>query len=145
MAVTDHQVATLRAYVTGDFDEHDRLRRQLDRDADSAGWSALVAAGFFEAVYRRFSKEGTEADVVEFVGSVRARSEQLSNDIDPRIAEQLILYSLGTGSISGIESRVRLATQLILLTALIVDEQLDDAGLDDFMAEARKIADQWIA
>lgn len=145
MAVTDLQVAALRAYVTGDFDEHDRLRGQLDRDADRAGWSALVAAGFFEAVDRRFAESGTDADVVEFVGSVRARSETLSDEIDPRIAERLIQYSLGKGSISGMDGRVRLATQLLLLTALIIDEQLDDAGLDEFLAEARKIADQWIS
>jgi hypothetical protein len=142
MPVTDQQVTALRAYLAGDIDEHNRLVHQLT-DADNAGWSALVAAGFFEAVYRRF-KEGTKADVIEFVASVRARSEQLSKEIDQQIAEQLIMYSLGKGSIDGLDSRVRHLTQFGLLTALVLAERFDDASLDEFLAEARKIADQWI-
>jgi hypothetical protein len=32
---------------------------------------------------------------------------------------------------------------MLLLVALISDEQLDDAGLDEFMAEALGVADEW--
>lgn len=32
----------------------------------------------------------------------------------------------------------------ILLAGLIADEQLDDAGLDAFLSEARKLADKWL-
>jgi hypothetical protein len=38
-----------------------------------------------------------------------------------------------------------IGTQIVMLSALIADEQLDDAGLDAFMAAARKLADQWTA
>jgi hypothetical protein len=54
MAVTDHQVATLRAQLAGNLDEHKRLRRQLDRAADGRAYSALVTSAFYEAVKRRF-------------------------------------------------------------------------------------------
>jgi hypothetical protein len=33
-------------------------------------------------------------------------------------------------------------SQIVLLAALIADEQLDDAGLDTFLGSARKLADQ---
>ncbi|MGH3390587.1 MAG: hypothetical protein ACRDOO_17105 [Actinomadura sp.] len=76
---------------------------------------------------------------------MRARSEQLSKEIDPQTAEQLIMYSLGKGSIDGLDSRVRHLTQFGLLAALVLGEQFDDSGLEEFLAEARKIADQWIS
>lgn len=36
-------------------------------------------------------------------------------------------------------------TQLVLMAAVIGDERLDDEGLDAFLAEARKLANQWLA
>jgi hypothetical protein len=72
MPVTDHQVATLRALLAGDPGEHARLHAQLDRDADRAGYSALIAAACFEAADRRFAASHTRADIAEFVASARA-------------------------------------------------------------------------
>jgi hypothetical protein len=31
------------------------------------------------------------------------------------------------------------------MVAIVYGENLDDAGLDAFLAEARKLADQWLA
>jgi hypothetical protein len=144
MAVADDQVATLRAYLSGDFDEHDRLHAQLDPVAAQTGYSALVSAAFVEAVERRFVQNSATADVVEFVSSVRARSPKLAEDIDPRTAERMILAVYTDEEIDDIDGSTRLGTQFLLLTGLIVDEQLDDAGLDNALAAARKLADQWI-
>jgi hypothetical protein len=33
---------------------------------------------------------------------------------------------------------------MLLLAALVADEDFDDAGLDAFLGEVRKLADQWI-
>lgn len=143
MSVTDQQVATLRAHLAGDFGEYQRLWPQLDRDAAKTGYTALVAAAFFEAVDRRFAKTGTGADVIEFVGAVRARFDQSGDDVDPRAAEILIRAVLGEDEDADLDDDTVAGTQIVLLTALILDEDLDDVGLDEFMAEARKVAEEW--
>lgn len=142
MAVTDEQVAALRAYLTGDLGQYERLVDQLDPEAARTGYSALLAAAFFEAVDRRFVNSGTTADVAKFVGDVRAKSERLSK-IDPLTAERLIRHSLGEGSIADLDNETVISNQFLLLGALIVDEQLNEAGLDQFLAEARTVADEW--
>jgi hypothetical protein len=143
MAVTADQLATLRALLAGDFNEHERRRAQLDRDAARAGYLALIEAACFEAIDRRFAKDSTVGDVVEFVGDIRARSEALSDDLDPRAAERLIQAVLGNGSIDDFDDKTRFSTEIVVLGVLIADEQLDNAGLDDVLATARKLADEW--
>jgi hypothetical protein len=146
MAVTDEQVATLRAQLAGDFDEHKRLLEQLDPVAARTGYTALIAAGFFEAVDRRFVREGKVADdseIIEFVSSVRARSDEAGAKIDPVAAERLIRHSLGRGSIADLDDETVISTQMFMLAGLIADEQFDAAGLDGFMAEVREIAEEW--
>jgi hypothetical protein len=43
------------------------------------------------------------------------------------------------------DAKAAFAPKQYLLTALIADQHLDDAGLDAFLAQARKLADQWLA
>jgi hypothetical protein len=143
MPVTADQVATLRAYLAGDFDSHKRLFGQLDRTAAKTGYTALLTAAFFEAVDRRFAQNGTTTDVVEFVADVRARHLKDADDIDPRAAERLILAMFTDEDVDDLDTETKVSTQIILLYALITDARLDDAGLDGFLAEARKLADEW--
>lgn len=143
MAVTDDQVAALRLYLRGDLDEYQRLVERLDRDAAKTGYSALLAAAFFEAVDRRFAENHDDAEVVEFVGAVRSRSERLAEQIDPKVAERMIWHSLGKGSIADLNDEAVIGTQFTLLAALVVDAQLNDSQLDAFLAESRTVADEW--
>src|SRR5918992_1586448 len=141
MAVPADQVATLRAYLAGDFEEYERRYAQLDPDAVRKTYMALIEAACFEAIDRRFAKSGTVADVIEYVGDVRSRSERVGEKLDPRVAEQLIRAVLGDGSIDDLDDKTRFGTEIVLLAALIADEQLDEAGLDEFIAQARQLAD----
>lgn len=143
MPVTADQVATLKAYLTGDFDRHKRLFGQLDRTAAQTGYTALLTAAFFEAVDRRFAQNGRTADVVEFVADVRARHLKDADEIDPRAAERLILAIFSDEEVDDLDTETKVSAQIILLYALITDARLDDAGLDGFLAEARKLADEW--
>jgi hypothetical protein len=144
MAVTAEEVATLRTYLSGDMDEYRRMQQQLDPVAARSGYSALIAAAFFEAVDRRFAKPGTTtADIIKYVADVRARSARASDALDPRAAERVIRHALGDGSIRDLDDDTVIGAQIVILSALIADEQLDASGLDQFMAEARKLADQW--
>jgi hypothetical protein len=140
MKVNDKQVAALRALVIGDMAENRRLLAQFDRAVDGAGYSALVNAAFFEAVDRRF-KEGSPADVVEYVADVRSRSDDVSDKVDPNVAEQLIRKVITGQSTDDINSRASATTKVFLLAALMADANFGIAEADQFLAAVRKIAD----
>jgi hypothetical protein len=144
MAVTDEQVAALRAYLAGDLGTHARLRDQLDREAAATGYSALISAAFCVAVLQRFGEDHSAATVIEFVSGVRALSDELSDKIDPRIAERLIQAVFTYEKVTDASQEVRYGTQFLLVAALVTDEHLDDAGLGEFMAQSRKLADSWL-
>src|SRR5689334_10098109 len=132
MTVTQEQVATLRAHLAGDFDEYNRLWAKLDRKSADSGYITLIAAAFFEAVDRRFAKSATNSDIIEFVGSVRSRFDETGKDVDANAAETLIRAALGNDSGAELDDDTVVSTQITVLTALILDEHLDDAGLDQF-------------
>ena len=113
MSVTDHQVATLRALLAGDFEEHSRLRAQLDLDADREGYSALIAAGFFEAADRRFTTGHTRAEIAEFVAAARATSAETAEKIDPRIAERMIRGVFEDENIDDVTGQTVVETQVL--------------------------------
>lgn len=148
MPVTDDQAATLRALLAGQREEHQRLLGQLDRTAANVGYSALLAAGFFEAIERRFIVDGKVADsatVIDFVASVRERTDETPDLIKPDIAERMILHALDKGSsISDIDADTVIQHQLILLAALIGDAQLTESELDTFIDKIRADADELI-
>jgi hypothetical protein len=141
MVVSDQQVATLRAQLAGNAAEHVRLLRQLDGQDDGLGYSALVNAAFFEAVDHRFGRDSTPADVIGYVADVRSRFDEAAEAVDPQAGERLIRKVLVGGSTDDIDGRTSSRVKLFLLAALMADQGLDDAGLDEFMASARKLAD----
>ena len=144
MAVTNQQVAALRAQLANQPDEHKRLFRQLDWATEGVPYSALIDAGFFEAVDRRFANGTTTAAVTAYVGAVRSRLGSAADAVNPEAAERLILKVLGHGSVADLDAKVAFSAKQLLLAALIADEDLDDAGLDEFMASSRMVADQWL-
>jgi hypothetical protein len=142
MPVTDDQVATLRALLSDDMDRYRQLFSGLDRTEAKKGYSALVTAGFVEAVERRFGPSYQGADIVEFVASVRARSDQVAAELDPDVAERVIRVVLEDAPVDDLSRNAITGAQLLLLIGLIADAQLDGQELDQFLAGARKLADQ---
>lgn len=138
-SVTDEHVAALRALLTGNLEEHERLRDQLSPDSRE-GYAALITAAFFEATERRFGQDYTRADVIDFVADVRARSSRISETMDPVAAERMILAVVGDEDIEDLDDRTRGALQIVLLAGLIADEELDGPALDDTLAKARALA-----
>src|SRR5215831_7593861 len=49
------------------------------------------------------------------------------------------------GSVTDQDAKATFTAKQYLLTALIADQHLDDAGLDAFQAQARRLAGQWLA
>lgn len=148
MPVTDAQIAALRALLKGEAEKHRELLDQLDRTEANVGYSALLAAGFFEAVERRFIVDGhvtNSARVIDFVASIRERTDETPDAVKPDIAERMIFHALDQGaSISGIATDTVIQHQIILLAALIGDAQLNDLELDDFLRKIRTDADELI-
>lgn len=139
--VTESHVAVLRALLAGDGEEFDRLTEQIS-DVDSwEGLNYLAAAACHEMIYRAFGDGYTVGAVIHFVGEQRAQLFDSEDDFDARIAERLILASLGNGSLDGIDERAKGQAQIGLLTAMVDRENFDDAGLDELLSAARKVAD----
>lgn len=76
-----------------------------------------------------------------FVSDVRSRTNGAAEEIDPLVAERLIRTVYSDESIEDVDAGVVVPTAMLLLAALIADEQFNDGELDDFMAEAVKSAD----
>ncbi|MEU6036393.1 hypothetical protein ABZ801_13370 [Actinomadura sp. NPDC047616] len=144
MTVTDDQIATLRALLSGNFEEYDRLSVQIEEVDDSRSYTALVAAAFFKAAYQRFVKAGSIDDVVEYVGDVRSRFAGVADQLDPRTAERVILATVADENIDDLDGRTIMATEFLLLAALVADRNFDEVELNDFLSEARKLADEWL-
>jgi hypothetical protein len=141
MAVSDRQVAALRALLTGNVTENRRLLGLFDRVTDGIGYSTLVSAAFYEAVNRRFGKGSQLTDAIEYVADVRSRSADLADKLDPSAGEQLIREVLTDDTTDDIDSRTSARAKLFLLAALVADEDFGGAELDQFLARVRKMAD----
>ena len=142
MPVSDDQVAALRALLVDDIDRHRQLFSQLDRAEARKSYPALVTAAFGEAVERRFGQHYQPADIVSFVADVRSRSDRLAGELDPDVSERVINAVLGHGSARDLDKEAVTRAKLVLLGGLVADARLDDAGLDDFLVAARRLADQ---
>lgn len=145
MPISDLQLATLRAQLAGDAAEHRRLLSQLDPGTDQRPYAILANAAFIETAGRRFGNRGTPAAARAFVADVRTRSETVRDSLDPPLAEQVLLTAIADGTISGIDPWAVRSTQLVMLAAMIADEQPDDAQLDEFLAAVRALAESMLA
>ena len=148
MPVTDHQVATLRAQLKGNDEEHQQLAAQLTPKEANNEYAALVAGAFIEAVERRFLKNGHAAEaseVIDFVADVRQTDDEMASIIDPQISEGLILYLLKKGDLVDADKNKIFGHQIVLLASLVGREQFTDEQLDAFLVEARFLADQLLA
>lgn len=141
MAVTDNQVATLRAQLRGDYAEYDRLFAGLDK-SDNAGYTSLIAAAFVLAAERRFRPGGTRPDIILYVANVRSQTRRAAEGIDPIIGERLILAALTGESVDDIDADTAVVTELLLLVAMTAGDDFPEADIDKLLADARATADR---
>lgn len=134
----DKQVTTLRALLTGDFDQYKQLVQSLDI-AESRDFLRLVSAAFLEIADRKFGTDGAETAVVEWIGKIRSESATAAQAFDPVISEQVILFALGKSEAKDLSGKQLRDAELLLLPALADDQGLDSAGVDDLLGTARKL------
>jgi hypothetical protein len=145
MTVTDDQVAALRAALTGDMHAFDGLGGVSGLDYGEA-FPVLMATAFILATRRRFGGGWSTADVIRFVGEVRLEYDANDGCVDPDAAEQLVLAALRDKALpAGIGEEARGNAQFALLSSMVSDEYPQSHELDALLAEARELADQWMA
>lgn len=142
MVIPDEQVASFRAFLSGDSEEGVRRTGRFVESRGVEGYGELVYAAFALAVRRRFAPSWTIADVVRSVAAARARLLDVDVDIDPRAAEVMIRRVLGDAVTGDFEDESKARAQVFVLLVLVDDEEFDDAGLDAFLADVRALADQ---
>lgn len=143
-AVSGQQAAALRAALALDTAQAQEWRARLIGSGDLDGFSELVYAAFVLAAGRYFGTTWSRGDVVRYVGNVRAHGPA-GDDIDPAIAEALILRALGADYPLDASVEAKVEVQAILLGVLAADLELDDAGLGLLVGQARELADRWLS
>ena len=101
-------------------------------------------AAFYLAAYQRFPEGHTRAEITKFVASVRAISTGAAEQIDPRLAERLIRGVFEDETIDDVPDQIVMATQVLLLAALVSVARHDAAEREEFLAVSRELADRWI-
>jgi non-ribosomal peptide synthetase component F len=146
VAVTDDQVAALRAYLRArtDSEASDAERRflTLSRTGRLDEVGALVYGAFAAAARRRFSPAWTSADVVRFVAEFRGSSAEAAELLSPSPAENQLRGVLGEKQYVLPSEEARARAQFLLLAALTVT--LDPQELGQVLAEGRGLADSLI-
>jgi hypothetical protein len=145
MSIVNAEVAALRAALSGDSETFDRL-------AGTSGWDhgdefgIMLATAFVAAARHRFPGQWSVADLVRFVGRIRARHQGEQADINASAAEQMLLAALTNqpeplrGNFDQIAKGY---AQAAILAELVSD--LDGQQLDAFLDEARMQANWWLA
>jgi hypothetical protein len=146
MLVTDEHVAALRAFLTEDEETFDRVSAIRRKRGGGNEYSALQGAAFAAAARRRFPDGHTAGDVVRLVAEVRSAVDDTDGEIDPRTAEGLLHSVLcDPAAAEGLDELAKARTQPALLYAMLEEGEFSSADLDTLLAEARELADRWLA
>jgi hypothetical protein len=140
MPVADAQVAILRALLSQDWEEHQRLLDQLDGWEAKRSYSLMVTSAFMEATKQRFNRK-PRREIIEWVADIRARRDR-NDEIDPNVAERLLLWSFGKGSVDDLDEKIVFGHQIMLVALLLAEQNLDAEGLEAFLQQARDFADR---
>ena len=145
VVVTGDQMAALRAYLADDRGQHKRLIERLG-DSGVLGYQLLALGALAVAARREFSPGSASADVVRFVAWVRINllPDDLG-DLDPVAAEAVLRFALGEDVPLPMDPETCFRATILLLGILAYDEHPDDAALDGLLAEARSLAEGWLA
>ncbi|SFN63221.1 hypothetical protein SAMN04489713_102641 [Actinomadura madurae] len=139
--ITGLHVAAVRALLTRCNDDYRELSKQIETEDDCEGFARLLFSAFFEAVDRRFAREG-DAAIIEFVADMRAENLHLLDDIDPSVAEKMIAYTLGRGEIGDIDGATK-NSHLIAILMHLAGDLPPGGALDRLLATARRDAEEW--
>lgn len=139
MPVTDTQVGCLRALLTRNFDEYERLIDELGHDGMRSGYFPLLTTAFLLAARAQFRGKN-RTDMVEWVANVRVERDP-NGQIDPNVAERLILWTFDKASVDDLDVKTIDGHQTVMLSLLVDEQGFDDTGLDAFLQQVREETD----
>lgn len=143
MIISSSQVVALRSALAGDGGTFDHLTAESDVDFRNK-FAILTANAFVIAARRRFSRSWSTADVIRFVGSIRARNQGEQADVKAEAAERMLVSALSGEPMHGeLDEFDKGYAQFALLAELVSD--LDGRQLDTLLEQAREEADRWLA
>jgi hypothetical protein len=145
MPVTEAQTAALRAFLAGDDDGMTSLAYQLG-EKGMLGYLQLAEAALSVAAGKRFGPLFTSGDLVRYVAG--ARIARLADgdafDFDPVVGEDVLRDSLGQSVPRPADPGERFRAVVALLDALAGSELHSATDVDELLAQARALADQWL-
>jgi hypothetical protein len=142
MPVNDKHCAALHAFLSGRTEEHERLVDAMDPADANKHYSLLITAALIEMAEKRFIRDGKyvpQNEIIEYVAFARGKSDDFAEDVDPRVAERVLLTVLDQGDLDGIDNDQVVQAQLYMLTSLVHDEQFSDEELASLVEAARRM------
>jgi hypothetical protein len=132
----------IRELVKGDPEAYRARCEQLDE----AGWDQLglvVGAAFFLAARQQFGTSMDPSTAIRFVADTRAEIASTGFDLDPNVAERLLIATTtgDTTSLESLDSGLIVQSEMLLLWKLL--QRLSDAEMSQFLIEVDSLADQW--
>ncbi|GGM37507.1 hypothetical protein GCM10011608_22640 [Micromonospora sonchi] len=125
----------IRTLVRGDHAANDVVEAKLDAE----GWDGLpryLASVFFLAVDRRFGETAGRAEIITFVGELRAGLADGGPEINAEAAEQLIMSIIDPSLDYSTSQEMIGRIQAVTVQKILTEENLSDADLDALLAEA---------
>lgn len=144
MPAGEEQAAALRALLTGKFDLYRTLARYLSDD-EMRHYLYLVMAAFMTMADMAFGdRDDVTASVAGWVGRIRSWSEFSAEAFDPGLCEEVLLFTLDKSEGENLTGRQIRDTALRLLPALVHDQELSSAEIEQLLATSVKLAnDIW--
>lgn len=128
--------------LAGETEEFSEVAARITHSDSPRYFNVLLAAAFHAALLRRFRQGYSLSGVIRFVADQRSRTNESADDFDPTVAEQLVLSALTGELVAAGDEKAKADAQIALLLGAVEDEHLDDAGLDEFVEEARRAAER---
>ena len=150
VTVSDMHVAAMRTFLVEGPDVWlERYGERLQEEVHS-GFSLLTYYALTKAVRVKFSPTYSFPQVIRYVADLRLSLGEGASELDPRVAEGFIRYMLGDDTYDGrppfgADQVTMVRAEFHLLLAIVLEADLDQAELDEFIDGSAALAREWIA
>lgn len=145
--IRDEHVAALRSLLKGKTGAWGPFQ-VAESEEEAIAYTVMLYGAFRVAVWRRFSPTYSNRDVIRFVADMRIGYGRDVSPIHPRVAEQMILETLGNPVAESYvppDAETAIGAEIAILDTLLHEAHLDEAGLEEFIRDAAGFAKEWIA
>ncbi|TQM68555.1 hypothetical protein FHX41_2204 [Actinomadura hallensis] len=145
--VRGEHVVALRSLLKGEPGSWEPFQ-VAESPEEAIAYTAMLYGAFKVAVWRKFSPTYSTPDVIRFVADMRIAYGRDVSPIHPHVAEQLILEALGNPAAESYvppDAESVIGVEAAVLDTLLHEENLDEAGLEEFIEDSADFVREWIA